>query len=211
MSAAAREVRIGEVIGAVARQALADRGARRVALLDDGGPESAFAARILARALGDGAVVRVTADPADADAHRGGAADGARVAEELRRMRARLVPDAVPAHAATKTVLLLGGELPPEPLLPLGDLWATEVAEMAGGWSAPPAVARIADGAGGMAALDAALAAYFDRRDPRGLDALPADARQAVAAALAAGRASRRWPRTVPRLGVRTLCVDLFE
>ena len=151
--------------------------------------------------------MRVTADADDG----GTGEDAPRAAEELRRMRARLVADAVPAHPASKTVLLLGGELPPEPLLPLGDLWAAEVAELAGGWSAPPSVARIAEAAGGIEALDAALAAYFDRRDPRGLHALAPEARRAVAAALAAGRASRRWPRTVPKLGARTLGVDLFE
>jgi hypothetical protein len=190
-----RERRIAEIVGAVARQALADRGASRIALLDDGGPEAELAARLLAPER----VVRVTAEA------------GERLREEARRMRARLIDGAVAAHPGSKTALLLGGELPPEPLLPLGDLWATDVAELAGGWSAPPGVKRIAALAGGIEALDAALRRWADGRAAAALGALPAEAAEAVARALAAGRASRLHPRIVPKIGTRTLGVDLFE
>jgi hypothetical protein len=195
--------RAAAVVAAVAAGALRDRGVRRVALLDDGGPEAALAARMLASGLGEEAVVRVR-----------GPADGAaspRAAEERRRYEARLLEDALPAHPASKTVLLLGGELPPEPLLPLGDLWASEVAALQGGWSAPPEVAALAEAAGGIEALDAALRRRMDGRDPRGLDALPGPAADLARRRLAAGAASRRWPRLVPKLGVRTLGADLFE
>ncbi|HEX5727739.1 MAG TPA: hypothetical protein VFX98_19870, partial [Longimicrobiaceae bacterium] len=143
--------------------------------------------------------------------HLAGGADPAVVRAEALRMKARLVPGAVAANPASKTVLLLGGELPPEPLLPLGDLYAGEVAELAGGWSAPEPVLRLAELAGGVAALDAALRGWADRRDPGALDALPPAAAEAVRAALARGRAARLHPRVVPKRGFRTLCVDRFE
>jgi hypothetical protein len=207
------EGRVAEVVGAVARQALADRGMTRIALLDDGGPEAALAARLLARTLGDGAVVRVTADGAGVEPflpHADGVAAW-RVAEEVRRLRARLMDGALAAHPASKTALLLRGELPPEPLLPLGDLWATDVAALAGGWSAPPEILEVAEAAGGIDALDAALRGWMDGRDAAALDRLPREAADRVRAMLAAGRASRRNPRIVPKLGGRTLCIDLME
>jgi hypothetical protein len=205
--------RIAEVVGAVARQALADRGLTRIALLADGGPEAALAARMLAAALGESVVLRVTADAADAGPLPAGAADlpGWRVAQEVRRFRARLIEGALAAHPANKTALLLGGELPPEPLLPLGDLWATDVLALAGGWSAPPEVAALAAAAGGIQALDDALRRRFDGRDPSALAALPPAAADEARRRLAAGWASRRNPRTVPKLGGRTLCIDLME
>ncbi|HEX5871702.1 MAG TPA: hypothetical protein VFY65_14845, partial [Longimicrobium sp.] len=139
MTGARNVGRIAEVIGAVARQALADRGVSRIALLDDGGPEAKLAASILRGELGDDAVISIdTADIDPAPLVRGLAADTRRVDEEVRRMRARLKDDALAAHPASKTALLLGGELPPEPLLPLGDLWATDVQALAGGWSSSP-------------------------------------------------------------------------
>jgi hypothetical protein len=144
----ARAARVAAVIGAVARQCLADRGARRVALLDDGSPEAVYAARVLREALGEGAVVRVAVDDADLEPllHLGG--PRARLADEARRMRARLLEGAVAAHPAHKTELLLGPSLPPDPLLPLGDLYASEVAELAGGWSASDEVRALAGAAG---------------------------------------------------------------
>jgi hypothetical protein len=207
------ETRIAEVIGAVARQALADRGMTRIALLDDGGPEAALAARLLARTLGDGAIVRVTVDGAGVEPFlpHAGRVPAWRVEEEVRRLRARLMDGALAAHPASKTALLLRGELPPEPLLPLGDLWATDVAALAGGWSAPPEVAEVAEAAGGIGALDAALRGWIDGRDAAALEGLPREAAGRVRAMLAAGRASRRNPRIVPKLGGRTLCIDLME
>ncbi len=208
-----REARVAAVIGAVARQALHDRGARRIALLDDGGAEADFAARVLARALGDGNVTRVTATDAEVESvlHFAPEVADEALRHEARRLKARLLPDALAAHPANKTVLLLSPTLPPEPLLPLGDLWASEAAELAGEWSAPPEVREIAEAAGGVEALDDALRAYVDRRDPRGLDALPRGAAEAVRGALAAGRAARMHPSIVPKIGGRTLGVDLFE
>jgi hypothetical protein len=204
--------RIGEVIGAVARQALADRGRTRIALLDDGGPEAKLAASILRSQLGDDAVIPI--DTADVDPEpllRGLTVDTRRMDEEVRRMRARLKDDALAAHPANKTALLLGGELPPEPLLPLGDLWATDVLALAGGWSAPPEVLALAEEAGGIEALDGVLRRLVDGRDPSALDALPPAVVERVRGMLAAGSGSRRYPHIVPKLGGRTLFADLYE
>lgn len=214
MKGAARNAdRIAEVIGAVARQALADRGVTRIALLDDGSPEAQLAGSVLRKQLGDDAVVSVDVwwgfdrkPLIDASA-----ADPRRVDEELRRMQARLIDDALAAHPANKTALLLGGEVPPEPLLPLGDLWATDVLALAGGWSASPEVEALARDAGGIETLDSALQRLVDGRDASALDALPAEAAERVRAMLAAGSASRRYPHVVPKLGGRTLFADLYE
>jgi hypothetical protein len=206
------ERRIAEVIGAVARQALADRGRTRVTLIDDDSPEAALAARILEAHLGEDHLVCVTVDEEVVDefALETGT-EWERAEEELQRMLARLAHDALPAHPANKTALLLGGELPPEPLLPLGDLWATDVLALEGGWSAPAEVEALAEAAGGIEALDGALRRLIDGRDPAGLDALEPEVAARVRAMLDAGSASRRNPRIVPKLGARTLCVDLYE
>jgi hypothetical protein len=205
--------RLAELVGAVTARALVDRGASRVALLDDGGPEAELAAGLLAASLGAARVVRVAETGPLLDPllrlEEGG--DPSRAADEARRTLARLVPDAVAAHPANKTALLLGDSLPPEPLLPLGDVWAGEVARLAGGWSAPPAVRAMADAAGGVDRLDAALRARVDGRDPTALEALPAEAAARVRNAFEAGRAGRLYPRIVPKLGARTLFVDLWE
>ena len=207
------EARIAQIVGAVARQALADRGLSRIALLDDGGPEAALAARLLARTLGEGSIVRVTTDGAGVEPFlpHPGAVPRWRVEEEVRRLRARLMDGVLPAHPGSKTALLLRGELPPEPLLPLGDLWATDVVALAGGWSAPPEVAGVAESAGGIDALDAALRRLIDGRDAAALEGLPREAADRIRALLAAGSASRRNPRIVPKLGGRTICIDLME
>lgn len=126
-------------------------------------------------------------------------------------MRARLVDDALPAHPANKTGLLLGGALPPEPLLPLGDLWATDVIALAGGWSAAPEVMALVEEAGGIDAVDGVLRRLVDGRDAAATHTFREDVAERVRAALAGGSVSRRWPRIVPKLSVRTLCADLFE
>ncbi len=212
MTDAALERRVAEVIGAVTRQALADRGRTRITLLYDGGPEAALAFRILEGQVGEGRVFTVMVDEDHADWVAGDlGVDRRQAEEEVRRMLARLVHDTLPAHPASKTALLLCGELPPEPLLPLGDLWATDVLALQGGWSAPAEVEALAEAAGGIEALDGALRRLIDGRDPAGLDALPPDVAARVRVMLAAGSASRRHPRIVPKLGARTLCADLYE
>lgn len=208
-----RAARLGEVVAAVARQALADRGVGRIALADDGSPEAGLAARLL-EPLGAEATERVRGDgprlePLLHSLREMGA--GARAVREAAGLAARLEPDALPAAPENKTVLLLGGELPPEPFLPLGDLYADEVAELCGEWSGPEEVRALAEAAGGIGRLDAALRGWVDRRDPAALDRLPGGAAGEVRRLVARGRASRFAVRLVPKVGYRTLGVDLFE
>ncbi|HEX2209197.1 MAG TPA: hypothetical protein VHG93_16065 [Longimicrobium sp.] len=210
MTSARNADRVAEVIGAVARQALADRGRARIALLDDGSHEARLADSILRGELGPEAIICITVDDSDVQALAGGV-DTARVRDEVRRMLARLEADALPAHPANKTALLLGGDPPPEPLLPLGDLWATDVLALRGGWSASPEVEALAEEAGGIAALDGALRRLIDGRDASALHALPAEVAARTRAMLAAGSAGRRYPCIVPKLGGRTLFSDLYE
>ncbi len=208
-----RAARTGEAVGAVARQTLIDRGAERVALLDDGSPEASLAAQFLAAALGNDGVVRVSVQGAEVEPLLHLLPPGVsreRLHEEARRLKARL-DGALTAHPANKTELLLGTALPPEPLLPLGDLYASEVAGLCGGWSASAEVRALAEAAGGVEALDCALRRWLDGRDPAGLDALPAEAAEQVKRRFRAGRAARLAPRIVPKLGTRTLGVDLLE
>src|SRR5690606_16030915 len=108
--------------------------------------------------------------------------------------------------------LLLAAAVPPEPLIPLGDLYASEVERLAGSWSAPPEVAALADLAGGIDRLDAALIEHLDRRRPAeaALASLPPAARAAVLDALETGRFARRRIGLVPKLTTRTLGVDYF-
>lgn len=218
---ARQEERLGKIIGAVARQALADREMKQVALLDDGSPEAGLALRLLQRELAPDQVVRITIEarqvelllqilPAGQYGERSDE-EGERRAAELRRLHSRLLPDALTASPENKTSLLLGGALPPEPLLPLGDLYASEVAELAGGWSVPRAVREIVEIAGGIERLDGALRELIEGRDPVGLGALEPAARAAVEQALERGRASRLFPRIVPKIGFRSLGTDLFE
>jgi hypothetical protein len=225
-SSSARSVRLREVVGAVARQALHDRSCSRIAVLDDGSPEADLAARWLAVELGEPHVLRVAVADAEVESvlHALGVEEGqmrqasGRTAGRVRqpnievcRLRARLDTGALLANASNKTALLLGGPLPPEPFFPLGDLYATEVGELAGGWSAPPMVEELAERCGGVERLDAALREYFDRRNPEGLQMLREDAARMFSSALGQGQASRVFGILVPKLGSRTLGVDLFE
>ncbi|HEU4884634.1 MAG TPA: hypothetical protein VFT45_20430 [Longimicrobium sp.] len=212
MTGARNADRIAEIIGAVVRQALADRGVSRIALLDDGGPEAVLAGLILRNALGPEAVISVDVfggDPALLG-HQS-RVDRRRVNEEVRRMRARLLDDVLPAHPANKTALLLGGAMPPEPLLPLGDLWASEVIAIHDGWSASDEVEDLVWEAGGIDVMDGALRRLIEGRDASALDALPAEVAARVRTMLAAGSAARRYPCIVPKLGGRTLFADLYE
>lgn len=213
--AEAVRARLATIVGAIARQALVEWRVSRIALLDDGSPEARLAAEWLTAALPEGSLVRVAEPrPGLEPLLQPAAADGegaARLREEALRLTCRLVPDALPAHPANKTALLLGGALPPEPFLPLGDLYASQVEAVSGGWSAPAETLALAERAGGVAVLDAALAARLDARGAAGLDRLPGEVRSAVEDALRLGAASRVVGRLVPKLGSRTLGVDLYE
>jgi hypothetical protein len=204
---------IAEIVGAVARQALRDWRKQRIAVLDDGSPAADWCVATLARELGANSVARVTDDASQMESVLrllGPVADREQLREDWRRLRARVLPDTLLAAPHNKTALLLGGPLPAEPLLPLGDLYASEVAALCGGWSAPREVASLAEAVGGIEVLDAALQRRIDGRDPAGLAPLGNFAAR-VERELERGRASRLAPRVVPKIGIRTIGVDLFE
>jgi hypothetical protein len=220
-----RPGRIRGIVGAVARQALHDRACDRLALLDDGSPEARLAIGWLGAELGPHRLIRVAAEErqvesllqilADAGVPPGAegvdwpASGATRIG--LRRLIAGLVPGALVANPANKTALLLAGAPPPDPFFPLGDLYASEVAALAGGWSAPAEVEALARACGSVDLLDDELRRRIDQRDPLGTSAHDGPAARAVAEALAKGRAARVYPTIVPKVGSRTLGVDLFE
>lgn len=206
-----RARRLAEIVGAVARQAMADRGVRRIALLDDGTPEAKLAAGWLESALPPESLIRVADPPEGLEPLLRSAEDGPRATIEARRFAARMLGDAIIANPVNRTAMLLSGDPPPDPLLPLGDLFASQVAELAGDWSGPRRVVELAELAGGVIPLDRALELLLDRRDADGLAELPAPAREPVRAALLRGRAARRSATVVPKMAHRTLGVDLFQ
>lgn len=214
-----RPARLAAVVGGVVREAVRESGRRGIVLLDDGSPEAALAAAWCEAALGPDRLWRVPAPSANAVAAAarwtGSASLGPeRLAAEVHRFQLRVRAAAergLPAHPANRTALLLA-DAPPEPLLPLGDLYASQVADLAGGWHAPEPVRAMADAAGGIRVLDAALAAWLDeRRAPdQALAGLPATVRAEVLAVFAAHRSGRRRLGLVPKLGGRTLGIDLI-
>lgn len=206
--------RIAEIVGAVVRRAIADRGAAAVALIDDLGPEAELAADWLGRVLAEGSLLRISETPRGVESllQTGRAeAERDRVHTEALRFAARLVRGSIVANPINRTAMLLSGDPPPDPLLPLADLYASEVEELAGGWSAPLPVRELAKRAGGVVKLDAALRARLEMRDPAGLGSLPEDVAREVEAALARGSSGRRGAWIVPKIGYRTLGVDLFD
>ncbi|HSJ14949.1 MAG TPA: hypothetical protein VK939_11070 [Longimicrobiales bacterium] len=177
-----RHERVGRVVGGVLRQAVADADAPGLVILEDATPEGALARDWAERALGEARVW---------PAGSGGAG--------------------LVAHPANKTVLLLAPVH--APLLPLGDLYASQVEALAGAWSAPPDVAALAEAAGGIAMLDGALQRWLERgQGPEPAFRLLGTALAARLEALLARNRAARWrPGLVPKLGARTLGVDLFE
>lgn len=212
--------RVAAVVAGVVRQAVEDAGAAGVVVLDDGSAEARLAAEWCSAALGPERVFRSAPPSAGVVEAVLAAADGAArpirdASAEVHRLLGRLSAlerNALLAHPANKTALLLGVAVPPEPLLPLGDLYASEVERLAGSWSAPSEVVALADAAGGIGPLDAALAELVDRRRPpeAALATLPPAVRTAVLGALERGRFARRRIGLVPKLTSRTLGVDFL-
>ena len=195
-----RERRVASVVAAVIRHAADDAGAAGVVVLDDGSPEAGLAVRWSVDALGSERVhaVRPSAG-GDAEAHR-------HAARVLAGERGALL-----CHPANKTALLLA-PVPPEPLLPLGDLYASQVAELTGAWSAPDSVRRLAEEVGGVTVLDEILSMLLDeRREPAAVLSRHPAAGPRVMEAMTRARFWRNRCGLVPKLGARTLGIDLFE
>jgi hypothetical protein len=199
--------RLERVVCGVCAAAVRDAGAGGIVVLDDGTPEGELACAWLIRALGETRVWRAASlasnvqilTPAEA--------------QEVAARRAADVHDALVAHPANRTALLLGSRLPRADLFPLGDVTAAQVEALAGRWSAPAAVEQLARELGGARALDDALERLLVRgADPvQAVATLPADAAAALLRLWQAGRWWRLRPRVVPKLGMRTIGIDLFD
>jgi len=178
-----RRDRIGRVVSAVIRQAVADANAEGVLLLDGHSPESPLAHEWCNAAVG---------------------AD--RVASAAAR------PHQLTVSAASKTTLLLA-DVPPAALFPLGDLYGSELLQLTGSWNPPEAVRELAAAAGGPAALDDALRRWAEeRRSPEEVwGGLPPDGADKVRVALLANRFARWRCGLVPKLTNRTVGIDLWE
>lgn len=200
-----RATRIAALVAAVIKQTLATTGRAAVVILDDWSPEASLAADWCAGAIGEARVVRATLDGLDPGT----------VPEEALRAHARVLArqnNALTANAANKTSLLLMHDFPPEPLLPLGDLYASQVAELAGGWSGPARLRSLARSAGGIEAIDRALMLHCEgwKSAEEAAAPLPEEARGPFLEALRAGRFWREHAGLIPKLSGRTIGIDLF-
>jgi hypothetical protein len=216
VSPADRERRLARTVCGVVLGALRDSGAPRLYLLDDGSPEASLCARWLSVGLPAGTLRTVT-PPEVAGGHpRGGEAIGPGVESPLQRVapdegaralaRSMAAADrGLVAGPANRTTLLLAPDAAPDRVLPLGDLWASRVAELAGGWSGPAIVRELAERLGGVQRLDRALADWVSARP---LD-LPEETERELLESLRRAQSARRWPRLVPKLENRTMWMDL--
>lgn len=203
--------RAGRVIGGVLRQAVEDAQASGIVVLEPDSPEGRLLLAWSVPVLGEARVWRVDGEPGGA-----GASQGPYRREELQRAVGRVLArerKALLAHPVNKTALLLDGPLPPEPLLPLGDLYASRVAAAAGGWSGSDGLRALTEAAGGIDVLDAALERFVEGRLPahRAFADLPEAVRTDIVDRWEASRFWRRRPGLIPKLGARTAGIDLFE
>lgn len=114
-------------------------------------------------------------------------------------------------HTATKTHLLLG-PVPAADALPFGDLYHTQLASLIGPFELDGPAAELAALCGGAETLDRVLQRFFDERlawDHAAAD-LPVAACNELKDRLDAARFQRARVGLVPKLGSRTLGIDLF-
>lgn len=192
-----RFAHVAAVVAGVVDAAARDAGRSRIVILDHAGPECALLESCLADAgfaLPFERAGGTDLDDARARARRAAGDDG-------------LVVDPV-----NKTVAVLWPEWLAEPLLPLADLYASQVAALAGDWSAPADARAWIERAGGIEAVDGFLVRHLEERRPLD-EALGAIADPAVRTELGdrfrAGWWWRRRAGVVPKLGGRTLGIDL--
>ena len=203
---AGRGAAIRTVVGGVIAEAMRMAGAGGVVVLDDWTPEGELAYEWLVESLGEPRVWRGAA--LASNVHGKDRADSQMLAAwHFATDRAGLI-----ANPATKTALLLGGPLPRADLFPLGDLYASQVVQLAGGWSVPGELEAVLHRIGGVDVLDAALERLVDGRESpsAALAALGPDADE-ILRLYERGRHHRLRPVLVPKLGARTIGVDLFD
>jgi hypothetical protein len=201
MSSGTAGARVERVVRGVCAGAVRDSGAAGVVVLEDWTPEGELACEWLVRELGEARVWRAASLASNVQGRTTPA------------LEAALLREALVAHPANRTALLLGGRIAFADLFPLGDLWASEVEALTGRWSAPPDVEALAGSAGGAAALDAAVRALLGPGTDAGppLPGMSPEAAGELRRLYGRGRWWRLRPRVVPKLGNRTLGIDLFD
>ncbi|MEO5511621.1 MAG: hypothetical protein ABIS27_13400 [Longimicrobiales bacterium] len=175
--------RVSRVVGGVLREALRTTGATAIVLLDQDSPEGVLVARIAGDA---GIPLTDFSDP----------------------------KTTLTAHPANKTALLTGDFFPRADLLPLGDLYATQVGQLSDeGWSGDPSVHALADTVGGIEQLDGLLQRLLEGREHLDSSDPTFDAQSAriVQTAVAGSRFRRARAGLVPKLGGRSIGVDLLD
>jgi hypothetical protein len=184
----AREERIGRIVTAVIAEAVRVTGRAGIVVACDGSPEARLLTSWCRAFLSVPVRTRETGD--DESGHS----------------------EFLAAHPANKTALLLGRNFPLEPLLPLGDLYASQVKELTGGYNLPDQVQSLAEAAGGINALDAALQLRFESWLPaeQAAEPLPKAARGPFLEAVRAGRFWRERAGLIPKLSARTIGIDLL-
>jgi hypothetical protein len=215
----APDAREAPIIVEVVRGVLRDRGAGGLVLVTPPGPEATLlegwftTAAIPVLRPGPRQVARLLdafrdAGPAGDAGEDGGAAEQ----EEAWRAAGRVLAHRegfLPAHAVNRTaLLLLGAALPPEPLLPLGDMPASRVLELTGACSLPEPFGALGRDPAAVAAVDRFLA-HREGRLPGDAPPLPAPLEAGILRRLAAGRWAMGAAVVIPRLGARTPGADL--
>lgn len=116
----------------------------------------------------------------------------------------RVAPD-------SKTALLLGSN-PEADILLLGDLYYSQVVELAGSAALSADQSDLAAACGGIDALDRALSRFFDQRErwDVAVTDVPPSARARLKQALDAARFKRARLGLIPKLGARTIGIDLY-
>jgi hypothetical protein len=110
---------------------------------------------------------------------------------------------------ANKTCLLLAPHRHVAPIVPLGDLYASQVLDHCGSCTLPPFLQGQPEGT--VRAVDTALRDYFEGGFPRSevFSPLAGPIREGVVRGLEAARRSGRFRSLVPKLGKATLGIDL--
>ncbi len=211
------EDRITRVVVAVVAEAIRDADAHGVVLASSPRPETAllerwFTAAAITVKTPDAEVVRAVA--ASLEASLGGDTSDAVVRwnDEALRAAARVIANReglIPVSAANKTELIWDERFPPEPLLPLGDLYASQIYTLTGACTAPPPLVDIEPDR--LRAVDTAIARVVEDgvRADVAFAELPSELRDAAFSAMQRSAWKGTLPPVVPKLSRRTLGVDL--
>ncbi|GMR12765.1 MAG: hypothetical protein BMS9Abin29_0958 [Gemmatimonadota bacterium] len=211
------EARVIRVVVAVVAGAIREAGANGVVLASSLRPETEllerwFSAAAITVKLPDAEVVQGVAKSLEASLGGDASARLARPSQEARRAAARVIGNReglISISAANKTELIWAERLPPEPLLPLGDLYASQIHALAGACTAPPPLTDLEPER--LRVVDEAIAQVVDDgvHPDVAFAKLPAGLRDAAHAAMRRSAWKGPLPPIVPKLGRRTLGVDL--